>query len=101
MKKSAIFLIALFALLLPATLLPQPAPAPKTSLTAKDLEDFFGQVAKLPEQPVGNGRCQLIKIEKAGRTLGICKGECPGNKRCFTAFNVGPGDAIRVRCQCK
>jgi hypothetical protein len=72
---------------------------PVTQLKARDLEEFFAKVEELPEKPVGDGRCQLVKKSHGTRAIALCRGKCATGK-CFTRIQAGPGDRIRVWCEC-
>lgn len=79
--------------------MPQERQKPVKEINARNLDDFFDQVESLPERPVGDGKCQLVKKKRGERFVALCEGKCDSGE-CFTRIKVGPGDKIRIWCEC-
>lgn len=72
---------------------------PVREIDADNLEEFFRKAESLPDHPIGDGHCQLIRKQHGERLLPICAGHCERGD-CYTRFKLGPGDRIRVWCEC-
>lgn len=72
---------------------------PVKEINARNLDDLLDQVDSLPGRPVGDGSCQLVKKKRRNHFVALCEGECDTGE-CYTRIKGGPGDRIRIWCEC-
>lgn len=72
------------------------APVTKLSGTPQQIREH---TRKLPKVPVGDGRCQLVRLDVGGRSLAICKGSC-AHGDCRTIITLDAHDNLTICCDC-
>lgn len=80
-------------------LVQQRAAAPKKEISATTMKDFQDQVDALPEKPIGDGKCQLIRQRKGEIWVALCDGPCDEGQICRLTTGVRHG-TIFSRCDC-
>lgn len=73
---------------------------PTKRIEADNWADYQRKVGRLPEQPVGDGTCQLVREDRGAALFAICRGACDSGE-CITKQQVGPGDHIVTWCVCE
>lgn len=75
---------------------------PRTKITGNSMEELEGKFNSLPDEPVGNGLCQLTKERLPNSRIIIpkCKGDCLPGQTCIGPIIRGRGAHIVVECLC-
>jgi hypothetical protein len=73
---------------------------PKKEIRATSMADFQAQVESLPEEPQGDGSCQLVKRKRGNIWTAQCGGSCPDGGPCSLTTGVDRG-VIFSRCDCR
>jgi hypothetical protein len=72
----------------------------RKEIRATTMADFQAQVDSLPEEPEGDGTCQLVKRRRGNIWAAFCAGTCPDGGTCYLTTGVDRG-VIFSRCDCQ
>lgn len=73
---------------------------PVNEIEAESIGKFFDLVIALPETPLGDGKCQLIKVPAGGgRWRTDCSGACDVGGPCRHVHGID-GTTIFAKCEC-
>ncbi|WP_155212632.1 hypothetical protein [Fulvivirga aurantia] len=74
---------------------------PVKVIESNSVGGLWDKVEDLPEEPIGQGLCQLTKVKLSnGRIVPRCKGDCLDSEMCIGPVIRGKGEKLRLECMC-